>query len=546
MILLSSSLITALAAILTDFVYQLHEPDCFNTINTILFASGLCIHAVAYAFQLLTPHTSISPHLPHSYNALAHIALLFVRAFVDYFALFIIYYYDAALERVLAISVLPAVLVVSASANDISMEFGMGCVVVVWATASYAAGQLGRSHDEIQSPKITEPNPKHRVIGTIVFSALLIGSVYSTVNSRHAPAPASAVDRPPTCQRRPLPMQPLQPAEERTYHHFDDVLLIVFFSHARYNVNLDYYRTVYSEFFPNMVFIGPASRENAGFNHSYDVVVDSYKADEDLRDPGYYKMAGRMAHHMLYTGLKEFPCYKGYLWAPFDTLLNVPRLEQFDQNLFWYHSPFAEYVYNPALGFGNKDPEHHPPAAQISPDPALNLTENWRGWGRDWWWGDPHVGLGECMPAFLRVPLALRQRLAEYTEGKTRFIGGSADTMYIPGRHRETFMETLGIFLETDCFLEIATPTVLHLVVPPGEKILFVDHWWIWEPPLNATFVRNKWNEGFEVDTFHTFHWGDRDEAGVWRGNHENIADVRELLRESALRQFTNLPASVP
>ena len=96
-----------------------------------------------------------------------------------------------------------------------------------------------------------------------------------------------------------------------------------------------------------------------------------------------------MAHHMLYTAMQEYPCYEGYLWAPFDTFLNVPRLEQFDLNTFWYHSPFAKYVPNKALGNEeeNQDPKRHPDPARISPDPSLNLTDGWRGWGPDWWWG---------------------------------------------------------------------------------------------------------------------------------------------------------------
>ena len=96
-----------------------------------------------------------------------------------------------------------------------------------------------------------------------------------------------------------------------------------------------------------------------------------------------------MAHHMLYTAMQEYPCYDGYLWAPFDTFLNIPRLEQFDLNSFWYHSPFAKYVPNKALGSEeeNQDPKRHPSPANISPDPKLNLTDGWRGWGPDWWWG---------------------------------------------------------------------------------------------------------------------------------------------------------------
>ena len=54
-----------------------------------------------------------------------------------------------------------------------------------------------------------------------------------------------------TCPRKPLASTNYYRGR-RTYHKFDDVLLVVFFSHARYDVNLDYYRDVYSEFFPNV------------------------------------------------------------------------------------------------------------------------------------------------------------------------------------------------------------------------------------------------------------------------------------------------------
>ena len=80
------------------------------------------------------------------------------------------------------------------------------------------------------------------------------------------------------------------------------------------------------------------------------------------------------------------------------------------------------------------------------------------------------------MRAYNRVPEAQRDRLTALTGERNRFIGGSADTMYIPGRHRETFMATLALFLQTDCFFEIAAPTALHLALPPDEDILFVDH----------------------------------------------------------------------
>ena len=147
------------------------------------------------------------------------------------------------------------------------------------------------------------------------------------------------------------------------------------------------------------------------------------------------------------------------------------------------------------------------------------------------------------MPAFDKVPVQMRQRLALLTGNQTRLIGGSSDTVYIPSesygpsknnsntngakkdRLLPEFLEVLALFLDTNCFLEIALPTTLHLILPPNETISYVDHvcsaffffingvktdgvyrfqWWIWKPPFNVSFVHQKWAQGFEVDSFHT------------------------------------------
>lgn len=88
-----------------------------------------------------------------------------------------------------------------------------------------------------------------------------------------------------------------------------------------------------------------------------------------------------MLYTVLHDHVSDEDCYEGYLWAPFDTFLNVPRLAQFDRDTLWYHSPFGEPVPNPALTNATK----HAPPANISPDPYGNVTEIWRHWGPDWW-----------------------------------------------------------------------------------------------------------------------------------------------------------------
>jgi hypothetical protein len=89
---------------------------------------------------------------------------------------------------------------------------------------------------------------------------------------------------------------------------------------------------------------------------------------------------------------------------------------------------------------------------------------------------DPTVGLAVCMEAFNKVPQNMRENLALLLDGKTRFIGGSVDTLYLPSRLRSDFMKVLALFLDTNCFFEIATPTTMHLILPPRERILYVDH----------------------------------------------------------------------
>lgn len=107
--------------------------------------------------------------------------------------------------------------------------------------------------------------PRHWIVRVTSAIAVTVASIWLLFASHHTGREMLAVHDIPkspsildhiassnvTCQRRPLASTSYFPGK-RTYHAFDDVLLVVFFSHARYDVNLDYYRDVYSEFFPNV------------------------------------------------------------------------------------------------------------------------------------------------------------------------------------------------------------------------------------------------------------------------------------------------------
>ncbi|KAI6147328.1 hypothetical protein BKA82DRAFT_4152496 [Pisolithus tinctorius] len=457
---------------LIDMLNRLHQSRSIYLINAIIFASSCIIVLALSAFQIFPTHECLGGLTPANVFSV-------VEAGKDITAIYIVHRYDAVMQGI-STSLASTFLITCFALRFYQASFALlGCLLMIIACVIYL-------HHLWQAPEGWCETPIRKTRLAIVGLAFVFSLAYSYTISAYWIAgfsPAASwngyrlgdIENTQLCTPKQSPSHSFsQP--QGNYSHFDNILLIVFFSHARYNANLDYHKEVYSSYFPNatsILYIGPASREDAGFAHSYDVY-----------DPWNYKMAGRMAHHMLYTALQDNECFDGYLWAPFDTLLN----------------PFL--VPLPMGSSSTLNASRHAPVANISPDPSVNLTESWRGWGLDWC--DPHVGVSECMEAFNKVPLHLRESLAALTDGETRLIGGSADTMYIPGRHRKLFMEVLGLFLETNCFLEIATPTTLHLV------------WWIYQPPFNASFVRQKWAEGFE-----------RGSDGVWRGGYHHVNDVR-------------------
>lgn len=65
------------------------------------------------------------------------------------------------------------------------------------------------------------------------------------------------------------------------------------------------------------------------------------------------------------------------------------------------------------------------------------------------------MGMEVCMHAYERVPLDMRRRIEGMIGSPGHLIGGSADTIYLPGHLRAAFLDVLGTFLQTDCFLEI-------------------------------------------------------------------------------------------
>ena len=48
-----------------------------------------------------------------------------------------------------------------------------------------------------------------------------------------------------------------------------------------------------------IVFVGPSSREDLGFSHSFDLILDSYHTKENLSDPMFFQIGGRVSQVQL-------------------------------------------------------------------------------------------------------------------------------------------------------------------------------------------------------------------------------------------------------
>jgi hypothetical protein len=194
--------------------------------------------------------------------------------------------HDAILERVLySLSLALLLLIISLHNKLLSVTLLVGLVVALWSSISYVSDEFYKSHQVCvtavrklelgsfphgcqrltsQELDYSVPTRRRRFIAWAIFTVLGLGSILGAIEavpfrSEKPPAAFDILSFPgqPVCQRRPLRFSPPHSSDGRKYRHFDNVLLIVFFSHARYDTNLDFYREVYAEYFPNVRSIPP-------------------------------------------------------------------------------------------------------------------------------------------------------------------------------------------------------------------------------------------------------------------------------------------------
>ncbi|KAF9221497.1 hypothetical protein BS17DRAFT_249048 [Gyrodon lividus] len=261
------------------------------------------------------------------------------------------------------------------------------------------------------------------------------------------------------------------------------ILLILSFNHTRYNNHLNSRkRRLFPKLTKIVYTISPASREDKGFPHSYDISVDLFQLYEDLSDPLFYKYVGTNGPHAAHCPAR-----------------------QINQSLFWSHSPSwgrPSQIQSLAIWYLSHA-ERKPTCALCSHLPrCICPSHRKRGWDPDWcptqstpkiiitdcpYTSDPHVGLSVCMEDFLQGPWEDAD-LPRSTHQSTRLRGCITYT----GPPSSSVHRAIGVTILQDS--DRGSDNCPNPVVPPGA-------------PFNTSSVRV---EGFKVDTSHSFSWGSR------------------------------------
>ncbi|KAG8940195.1 hypothetical protein FRC03_005677 [Tulasnella sp. 419] len=298
LLILLSTWLSSLLLLYTQKIYRFNNRISIHKLNIILFIFTLITHAIVLILHIADfPYTTplLPSTLASSVSAMAYfwrdvrlVTLLLVEAFSDVVSLSVIR--DTSAFTFVFVSmfsslVTPPILALTTDVvGDWNFQRVSSIVLGCYAAWTYLRSSMdtdtqmdayGRTTSPDRTSPLSPSNPgtfrssSRSALAILVLFGLLIGyglitssplllpqSLISTVAILGSQAAfAVPLNRVPTaqCSRNPLPPSSNYTGTgDRGFHAFDDILAVVFFSHARYDVNLDYYREVYSKYFPNV------------------------------------------------------------------------------------------------------------------------------------------------------------------------------------------------------------------------------------------------------------------------------------------------------
>ncbi|BGP03470.1 Proteophosphoglycan ppg4 [Rhodotorula toruloides ATCC 204091] len=510
-LLVGVTTISATAGVANDFLCK-HFDASLHAENMVLYMFGVGLNLVIYVIRRMS--LPDEPGFFTGYGKLEAILLIFLNATVGVVITFVYKYADAIVKGI-ATSTTTAILICVSI-----LFFGMpwspsavvGCLSIFLASWAYIRAGMKPASDSKKAP------PPKRIKAGVAVWLLLLVVVAAILASSGIDSPESEPAwHPSVCERKALPTKRYYPAKPGGA--FEDILVVVFWNENVYDDNRDAFEAVYGEFFPNMIFVGPVPRDYT--SRTADHMLDIWP----ISSTTYY------THRKLHAVMTEFPCYRGYLWAGFDTFLNSHRLALFDQDKLWNTLPEAEpvlpetydnegKVWNTVTRFG----------------PPFPLDQAHRD---DWHWP---WAFKPCLDAVNASTPNVKERWQRYHKkhfpGAPRLLRAMTDVAYIPHTKRDLVLEATPLFV--DCFLEIGLPTFTAIALDEGEKPERLEfHNVLYNRAVNETLIQQVWDRGGEIDAMHQFNWrepGPAGERGSWHLREGIVDKMRQMLREEGER----------
>lgn len=291
-----------------------------------------------------------------------------------------------------------------------------------------------------------------------------------------------------------LPRRPFTPSTKldlsRPWHQFDNILLIILFNSAHYNI-IPHLEILYRSFFPNILYCGPnfPDLEEVPALKRYQFSFVTYTSKvKGVAHAGLNYECTMKAIRLQYN-------VKGYFVIADDILVMLHALTEFPLNALWYRA------------------ESRMQTVDLITMRECNLGEckvkiRWM------WWKLYRLNIMRVLETmkekqqtsqlFKRCYLQLiRQNGAEF---RVNGGGGSADIYYIPSQLAQDFADLAQIFVDNKVYLELAVPTIIRCLVQ-SEDIQVLHGNTLW-----AESRKNPWNhfvrsEMFNKTYFHPAKW---------------------------------------
>jgi hypothetical protein len=207
--------------------------------------------------------------------------------------------------------------------------------------------------------------------------------------------------------------------------HTDRILCIVNYNWAYYDT-IPLLKKLYEPFFPHMVFYGP--QEHPSVHH-----IDHFR--------GYF------GYKTVIDAMERYPEYDGYFFMNDDCMINVNNFRNLDCNKVWFIPPNI-VQYSEKL-----------------------IRNNWHWWGTIW-------GFYALRSSYTELSTPFIEQIESHI-GRGKTVWAWSDVVYIPKRHKESFIAIGSVFSKHNLFLEIATPNLCaYLDSPANWEILNGRYLW--------------------------------------------------------------------